>query len=275
MPDTEDWWFKTRLANRYKFAELRPYNNPPYGEELWSLVWRLTETQAESPLRDTEMKDIARQRLTGYIVSRLLAEAYRIRTGFPHGPLSDTMEHWLTKLLDEMIERMLDTSEVEKNQISDLLSNITRRVALRHGEPSDSQKNAIATFAETNGHRCYLCAAPLNYSDFAENLSQHLPLEEQEELKQKHNKRRYELEHIYPASKGGSRSPYNLSACCNECNKFKANMTTFAELPIETMLVSSDKSDRVRETFGKRQRFGLFWRQHGRCKSCERPFFQL
>lgn len=274
MPETEDWWFKTSLTRRYKFAEPRPYNNLPYGEELWSLMWRLTEVQTESPLRDSEMKDIMRQRMTGYIVSRLVIEATRIRAGFPNEPLSETMERWLTSHLDEMIDRMLEISEADKNRVSDLLSNITRRISLEQGEPSNSQKNTIAKFAEINGHRCYICAAPLNYSEFDADSVAELSIDQQNDLKFRHKRRRYELEHIYPASKGGSRASYNLSACCNECNKFKENMTTFAEFPIEAALVSSDKYNRVLETFGKRQRFGLFWRQQGRCKSCEYPFYE-
>ena len=173
-----------------------------------------------------------------------------------------------------MIERMSDVSEADKNRISDLLSSVTRRVFSQQGEPSDGQKSAIATFAETNGHRCYLCASPLNYVPLSPALVQHLSPEQQEEAMFEHNRRRYELEHIYPASKGGSRSRYNLSACCNECNKFKGNFTTFAELQLETILVASEQQDRVLQTFGKRQRFGLFWRQQGRCGSCSQPFYE-
>lgn len=274
MTETEDWWFKTSLPRRYNFPEPRPYDSLPYGEELWTLIWHLCSSQVGSPLRDHEMSEVVRQRTTGYIVSRLIVEARRVRRGFSDEPLGETAERYLTQLLDDLVDRILDVSEANRNRASDLLLKITRRLSLKQGEATPGQANAIETFAEASGHRCYICAAPLRYRPFDEKTIQHLTPDKQESAAFEHNRRRYELEHIYPQSKGGTRSPHNLASCCRECNKFKDDLTTFAELQIEPIIVVSDDPTRVKETFGARQRFGLFWRQQGRCRSCAQPFYE-
>jgi 5-methylcytosine-specific restriction endonuclease McrA len=84
----------------------------------------------------------------------------------------------------------------------------------------------------------------------------------------------FEVEHLFPQKRGGSRAPANLTAACKSCNKYKDVLINFSDLPVETFLTSSSKPENIKSAFGGVKKFALLWRQAGCCARCDLPFYE-
>lgn len=224
-----------------------------WGPRLWSLISFAIDFEPPVVLVDREAYGFVRDRMISYIHARLVTRARQIdleMATFPEDARQDR--------LAEMVEEVLSLGEQQRQEIAWLLSRISARIRRKGAVLTTPQRRGVEDFASGNGHRCYICGRALHYAD--------LPHPEADI--ENANYRSFELDHMFPQKRGGSRSRANLAACCESCNKFKDVKLSFADEAVEAFITASMDIEKVARAFHARARFLVLWRQKGECARC-------
>lgn len=256
------------LGRKYRFPDTYTEKSEEWGERLWKLLRLHLTVDVPPALRDREQYDFITDRLVNFVLARLVTrgvQIYKATVGLPEGV---RLERW-----GEAAADVLDVSDEVCDDIAWHLSKICPRIVLNGARLTPAQKRVVTRFAKTNSHRCYLCGLHLDY-DGAEQVAQEDASDggNGDVEKAPAIRRDFEIDHIFPQKRGGGRSPENIAACCEDCNKYKDVLLSYADFAIESAITTS-VGDNVKTKFGGRNKFALLWRQSGSCAVCNGRFY--
>lgn len=246
------------LPRTYAFWDNAEEKKEDWGPRLWSLISSTVDFEPPIVLVDREAYGFVRDRMISYIHARLVTRARQIdleMAGFPEDARQDR--------LADMVEEILSLGEEQRQDIAWLLSRISARIRRKGGVLTTAQRGEVEVFASANAHRCYICGRGLHYADRLHADAQ----------MEKANYRAFELDHIFPQKRGGSRSRANLAGCCESCNKFKDVKLSFADEAVEAYITVSVDQGKVARAFPLKARFLVLWRQKGECARCSIKFY--
>jgi 5-methylcytosine-specific restriction endonuclease McrA len=207
-------------------------------------------------IRDDEF---VAERFTNYVLARLVARGMVAET-----TVAGLSEDARQQAFEDAVDGVLDVDPDSRDKVVWFLERICARRRRKGGDLTVAQKKTIYGFAAKENHRCYICGQELS---FPSRPHPNAPTDPEET-----DWRLFEIEHIFPQSKGGGRRRTNLAACCKSCNKLKDDYLSFADLPLEDFITASNDRTKVIKAFGAKGRFALLWRQRGRCARCDTPF---
>ncbi|MBJ7446240.1 MAG: HNH endonuclease [Brevundimonas sp.] len=256
------------LTKTYLFGEEIESKAADWGEQLWLILKQLLPVSPPISLRASDSYAYLGDRLTNFVHSRLIVRGVQLV-----GEFNDLPGEALDQELDNLVDDLLDLSAEERANIVWFLRRACERIRAGGADPTKSQKKTIRRFAQANSHRCYLCGHSLIFGNEAE-AEEELPDDALPEQRAPQNYWTFEIEHVFPQRRGGSRHRSNLAASCKSCNKFKDVLISFADLPVETYVTPSITPSRITETFGGVKKFALLWRQRGCCARCDVPFYE-
>jgi 5-methylcytosine-specific restriction endonuclease McrA len=247
------------LERTYSFADDVDDKKADWGLQLWRLLRSKLEFERPRLLRDNGESEFVAERFVNYALSRLIARGMLVEKSVAGLSEDARQEAFVYAVAD-----VLDVDDETKDRVVWLLDKICARRKRKGGDLTQSQNKAIAGFAAQENHRCYICGQELSFEGRPHPQS---PVDGSGP-----DWRFFEIEHMFPQSKGGGRHRTNLAACCQSCNKLKDDYLSFVDLPLEDYTTSSDDTTRVRKVFGPKGWFALLWRQQGKCASCDIPF---
>lgn len=256
VPDLSD----IELARTYSFVDDVPDKKADWGRQLWRLLRSKLEFERPRLLRDNGESEFIAERFTNYALTRLVARGMIVESKVA-GLSEDARQQAFVDAVDDI----LDVDDLTKDRVVWLLDRVCARRRRKGGDLTPSQSKTIAAFAAQENHRCYICGQELSFA--VRPHPQSPPAGSGQP-----DWRLFEIEHMFPQSKGGGRHRTNLAACCQSCNKLKDDFLSFVDLPLEHYTTSSDDTERVRRVFGPKGRFALLWRQRGKCATCDTPF---
>lgn len=246
------------LRRTYAFQDDAEEKKQDWGPRLWALISSLIAFEPPALLVDRDDYTFVRDRMVSYIQARLVTRARQIddvMASFPEGARQDA--------LADMVEEILALSEQQRQEIAWLLSRISARIRREGAVLTTNQRRTIEAFATANAHRCYICGRAMHYAGAPHP-----------EAEIENARRAFELDHIFPQKRGGSRSRVNLAGCCESCNKYKDVLLSYADASLETLITSSTSSASVVRIFNRRAQFLIMWRQRGECARCSVPFYE-
>jgi hypothetical protein len=247
------------LVRTYRFSDDADDKMADWGRQLWRLLRAKLEFDHPRLLRDNGEGEFIAERFTNYALARLAARGMVVEMA-----MAGLSEEARFQAFQNAVEDVLDVDEGTRDKVVWLLDRICARRKRKGGELTTAQKKAVSTFATQENHRCYICGQELS---FPSRQHPKAPIDPEET-----NWRQFEIEHIFPQSKGGGRHRTNLAACCQSCNKIKDDYLSFADLPLEDFITSSSEEEKVIKAFGSKGKFALLWRQRGKCAVCDTPF---
>lgn len=245
------------LRREYGVREDAPDKAAHWGEQLWNLL--ASEVRLEVPefIVDREAYDFVRTRLINHLVARLVVRAQHV-----HARTADLPRPTRDERIRDAIDGVINLPEERQSVVAFLLAEIVTRYERRGATLTTRQRARVAAFARSHRHRCYICGRRLFYGSATE------PGAEQEIEAY----RTFEIDHIFPQARGGSRGGDNLAAVCESCNKYKDAHLSFADLAIEGSITKSMNPVQVAKKFDGKMEFALLWRQRGSCAKCDLPF---
>jgi hypothetical protein len=241
-----------------------------WGEALWKLLRQEISIVLPRSLKGQDTFDFINQRLVNYILTRLVVRGVQIDEETRGLDEETRFTSWA-----ELVEDILDVSAERRDEIAFYISKICSRINRKGGQLTDKQRRVIKRFAKDHGHSCYICGQALTFE--ATNASQaNDNAAKAEAQKIGTDWRTFEIDHLFPQSRGGDRSPDNLAACCNSCNKLKDKNLSYADLLIEKAITSSISEKTIKDVLGnKDMKFALLWKQKGACAMCVRDLHSL
>jgi 5-methylcytosine-specific restriction endonuclease McrA len=256
------------LERKYVFPDPTHEKTEEWGERLWKLLRLHLELEVIPALRDPQQYEFMTDRLVNFVLARLVVRGVQIYKANRQLP----SEVW-HRLWSESVSDVLNVSDDVRDDITWHLSKICPRVLSDGAKLSGNQKKRITRFAHANSHRCYICGYHLEYDKRGEVECDNDVIDVLDEASSDvlPSRRSFEIDHMFPQKRGGGRSAENLAACCEECNKYKDVLLSFADFPLENAITGSIGAS-VRKTFGGRNKFALLWRQSGSCAICETKF---
>lgn len=244
------------LSQTYKISDDPEVKTKDIATPLWTMLKQSLEGRFPTILRDKSALDYMVDRVANYTYSRLLIRGMLL---LKQGNLIDDPPEDVGRFSDVVAE-ILDLPENQRYEIALRLEKLCKGISKERSGLSANQKRAIVNFANTNGHRCYICGVGLSYSSNVEHG--------------KGSKNNFQIEHIVPGKRGGSRSKSNLAASCAWCNNIKNDLLTFVDFPVENYFTTSTDENRVKETFLGKPLFALLWSQGGKCTLCGFQFWE-
>jgi hypothetical protein len=251
-----------KLPRTYRFNDDEHDKMADWGLQLWRLLRAKLEFNRPRLLRDSDETEFIIERYTNYALTRLVTRGMMVEKR-----VAGLGEEARQDAFLDLVEDMLAVDEQTRGRVVWLLDRICARHKRNGGDLTRAQCQTISGFAVQQQHRCYICGQALSFLDHPHPQA---PVNDTEP-----DWRRFEIEHIFPQSKGGGRNKSNLAACCQSCNKLKDDYLSFADLPLEDYITSSEDASNVRRTFGSKGRFALLWRQRGKCAMCDTPFYDV
>ena len=245
------------LSRQYLFDDPTPEKATEWGEQLWKRLQVILVAPPPAALRDPNSYAFVNDRMVNFVLARLVVRGCQIDAATVGLPEDLRLEQWA-----EAVDDVLDVPDNTRGELAWLLSRICPRVRTKGAELTPAQHRRVATFAERKGHSCYICGRALIHDALPPAPGG------------KPDWRAFEVDHIFPQARGGGRSPDNLAACCQSCNKYKAVLLSYADLPIESAITPATSEVGVRSTFGGQMKFALVWKQRGACAVCETPFYE-
>lgn len=273
-----------RLERSYAFVETDPSKAADLARPLWRyLSVKMPLGVDIGPLKQKEMADLMRERFTNYLYARLVIGAchalIRSRTSSVPGKNDSGLPvEGEDSVLEMAVSSVLD---VDDEAVSDIVAYLTplcaRILSNKNAKPSPSQTKAIRRHAVSQGHRCYLCGRELHYEKKRPYpaIPEGAADDDIARIKKIREKRAFEIEHIWSQSRGGSRHRVNLASSCNECNKIKAHLISFADLPVEQMITETTTGESLAAALDGRARLAILSRQDARCAHCGIKFHTL
>jgi hypothetical protein len=247
------------LEKTYLFRDRSPVRSEEWGERLWKLLRLHVSIEVTGGLRDRESYEYMTDRLVNFVLARLVVRGIQIQNQAPTEEIR--FEKWT-----EAVSDVLDVPPPVRDDVVWHLSKICPRAASAAGTSLKThQRDKVTEFARRHSHRCYICGQYLEYDEYASDDSD-------EEAKAQFEMRRFEIDHLFPQGRGGGRSPRNLGACCNSCNRYKDSLLSYADFIVENAIMTSSSAESVAKTFGGKTRFALLWRQQGTCALCDKKF---
>lgn len=255
------------LERTYFFDEVDDEKAEDWALPFWQFISNnINFTCDTSSLRSTELSKLLHERFINYIFSLLIVTANHTITKCISEELSTDDQ---TNRLCESIDSILDIDPTVRDTIIYYLLKIDDRIRNKKAYPSKGQTRAITKKATDHGHRCYLCGRTLHYErrPYGENSTPHI-----EKIREK---LKFEIEHIWSKSRGGSRNRLNLAASCNECNKIKSHLVSPADISIEQIMTTATTSESLKKAMPGEFRLAIFWRQEGKCAMCRTKFHNI
>ena len=247
------------LPRVYAFKEEAPEKAEDWGRRLWSLLQAHVGLPSPTGIRQPEEFTFISERLTNYLLARLLT-----RSVVASAEVKGLPREELDRRLVEIVDDVLDVSEHVRDEVVWYLDKICDRIEKGGSELTDAQRRRILASATAAAHRCYMCGQELSYPDRPH------PDDPPGNVK---NDRGFEIDHIFPGARGGSRHPGNLGACCSSCNRFKMDRLSFVDILLEAAITSSVSPETIRRLFGSGPMvLALLWRQDARCAMCSKKF---
>lgn len=240
--------------------------------EDWALpLWRYIQLNVPfsvdvSALKDQELAEVLHERFVSYVFSRLVVGAcHALERAMQQD--ADAESH--ATLLADSVDAVLDVDANVRDTMGWYLNRIAKRILGCQASPSPGQRKAIVRRATENGHRCYLCGRTLHYKNrpFGTDDTPHI-----DKIR---TKLAFEIEHIWSQARGGGRGRANLAASCNECNKLKRHLVSYADIAIEQIMTTATSPDSIRAAMSGDARFALIWRQSGCCAVCSKAFYEI
>lgn len=245
------------LPRRYPVADPAAGSKDPWGEQLWRLISGLITLELPISIVDPDDYAFVRVRLVNHLLSRLVVRGQQICT-----ENLSLGEDVVVEKLVEYVSTILRASDEDLDRIAFYLFRACNRARTRAARITSSQKRQIEGFAVKWRHRCYLCGQHLHYPTLPHpDADDSVP-----------SWRSFEIDHLFPVKRGGSRDPSNLASCCQSCNKYKDVLLSFADLPVEAHITISTDPQTLGKVFGGRAQFALLWRQRGECARCSIKF---
>ncbi|MVA27279.1 HNH endonuclease (plasmid) [Agrobacterium vitis] len=249
------------LGRSYVLSEDLESKTAHWGEILWNLLRREATIDLPRSLRNLDEFEFINIRLTNYLLSRLIVQGIVTFRNY-----KDLDDDTLQSKLEEVVDDLLNLSVPARDQVVSYVRLICERLDTNAGASlTKNQNQRIKAFAGRKGHRCYICGQRLTYEETVDNSNGNGV---------GRDTRAFEVDHIFPQSKGGGRGTDNLAACCNACNKIKGHSISYADFPIEKAITKSEKPHNVKaDVASSDMKFALLWKQRGSCSVCGVHFY--
>ncbi|MET3909981.1 5-methylcytosine-specific restriction endonuclease McrA [Bradyrhizobium sp. S3.3.6] len=259
------------LDRKYAFRDFSDEKSEEWGERLWKLLRMHVAVDIAPVLRDRDRYEYINDRLVNFILARLVTRGVQIHKATSALPEEVRLEQWA-----EAVSDVLNVAQEVCDDMAWHLSKICPRIVSGGAKLSNYQKRTIKRFARANSHRCYICGQHLEYADAkpeaVEKEDEGEATKEVDKVEKAFAPRRgFEIDHIFAQKRGGGRSSANVAACCEDCNKYKDVLLSYADFPLENAITSSVGKN-VKAAFGGRNKFALLWRQSGSCAICGTKF---
>jgi HNH endonuclease len=247
------------LSRTYRFDDPVEEKKAEWGLLLWRLLRNELPEELSTPLRDTAGSAYILERLTNYMLARLVTRGVMVAK-----EMKDLPQEIQDEAYRAAVDDLLNVEPEVRENIVWHLSRICSRIRTDGGELTGAQIDKIEQFATTNSHRCYVCGRALGFPTvpYSGDVAETAQL------------RKFGIDHIFPQSRGGGRNPGNLAACCKQCNEVKDAFLSYVDFHLERDVLNTSDPDMIRRRFGNKvMRVALLWRQLGKCAMCETHFF--
>jgi len=255
------------LERTYLFHEPEEENTTDWALPLWLFIRKNIEFTCDiASLRSTELSNLLHERFVNYVFSLLIVTTnHSIQKSTSESLCEDDKKDHLRQSIDSV----LDIEPTIRDTLIYYLEKIDERIRTRKAYPSKGQINKITQKATKDGHRCYLCGRVLHYDrrPYGNNETPNI-----EKIREK---LKFEIEHIWSKSRGGSRTQTNLAASCNECNKIKSHLISPADIAIEQIMTTATTSESVKKAMSGEFRLAVLWQQKGKCAMCTTNFHDI
>ncbi|NWB56502.1 HNH endonuclease [Pseudomonas sp. F8002] len=269
MQISEDTLYSNRvqLEKTYAIKEAHESRAEDWGPQLWAFVKaQVPFSVSFESLREPGFQEVLHDRFVNYVFSRLILGAVHAANLIDTAELDEEESY---ESLSASVETILDVEPDIRDRIVWYLDRIAWRIKKKEADPTRGQKNSIKKLAIENRHRCYLCGKALHYNDSP------FGSDDDAFIKEKRQKRAFEIEHIWSQARGGGRGRDNLAASCSVCNKLKKHLVNFTDIAVEQIMTTAVEPESVRYSMSAEFRFALIWRQQGKCFFCSRKFHDV
>lgn len=255
------------LKRTYVFEESDLNRAEDWALPLWRYVQLKVPFSAEvSALRDQELSEVLHERFVSYVFSRLIIGACH---ALEKAKEQNAGAERRATLMADAVDTVLDVDPDVRDTMVWYLNRIAERVSRGQADLSPGQRKAIVRKATEHGHRCYMCGRTLHYKQ------RPFGADDTPNIHKIRSKLAFEIEHIWSQARGGGRARTNLAASCNECNKFKRHLVSFADFAVEQIMTTATSPDSIRAAMSGDSRFALIWRQGGCCAVCDENFYDV